>query len=468
MTGTSNNIITLRRHDLDNLKTFLAGLVVLHHTTIPYGGSPESYLRSVVVHGSSPALLAFKSMNQSFFMGTFFWISGRMTAHSLGKLAPVSFIGRKLLHLGVPTAFYTLFIIPAVRAVALPSWDLTTIRQDVLRYWASLGGVTGNSWYTATLLVLDVLAALAVMTRPLSRDLSSDGKSRDRKTTAASSPTVYSRYNSGSENNGQLAFPPAPLVEKWAWLPVALTSFLIRTQLPGFPGGRAWTPLNLHLSFLPQYVYAYVMGYRSFHDGRSRIYGPFDHGDVSGEDAHHHTSHRGAPSLSLGASIAVSAGTLACIVVPAAVLELAVGGGISKDSLVPAVLEQVSGGWNVSALLYSVWNEFSFVTITPALMAYFQQNYSQRIESWWWKPRYSYAVFLGHNVVSMAVAVAAESVCRGLLSTSSWARSFFLSRVWNMTGPSVLTVVVGSAQVFSSFVVGKFLVEYVPGLNRII
>ncbi|TGJ83792.1 hypothetical protein E0Z10_g4941 [Xylaria hypoxylon] len=156
-------------------------------------------------------------------------------------------------------------------------------------------------------------------------------------------------------------------------------------------------------------------------------------------------------------------------VVPVAVLELAVGGvSISKDSLVPAVLKQVSGGWNVSALLYSVWNEFSFATIAPALMAYFQQNYSQRIDSWWWKPRYSYAVFLGHNVVSMAVAVAAESVCRRLVSTSSWARSFFLGSVWNMTGPSVLTAVVGSAQVFSSFVVGKFLVEYVPGLNRII
>ncbi|TGJ79695.1 hypothetical protein E0Z10_g9072, partial [Xylaria hypoxylon] len=248
MTGTSNNIITFRRHDLDNLKTFLAGLVVLHHTTIPYGGSPESYLRSVVVHGPSPALLAFKSVNQSFFMGTYFWISGRMTAHSLAKLAPESLIGRKLLHLGIPTAFYTLFIIPAVRAVALPSWDLATIRQDVLQYWGSLGGVTGNAWYTATLLVLDVLAAIIVMARHSSRNLSSDVKSRDRKTTAASSNTRY------SSDNRRLTFPPAPLVEKWAWLPVALVSFLIRTRLPGFPGGRAWTPLNLHLSFLPQYV----------------------------------------------------------------------------------------------------------------------------------------------------------------------------------------------------------------------
>jgi glucan biosynthesis protein C len=123
MTTISNNIISIRRHDLDNLKTFLSSLVVVHHTAIPYGGSPVSYIRSAIIHGPSPTLLAFKSVNQSFFMGMLFWMSGRITTQSLAKSPPGGFLRDKIIRLGVPTVFYTQFIIPAVPIVALRSWD---------------------------------------------------------------------------------------------------------------------------------------------------------------------------------------------------------------------------------------------------------------------------------------------------------------------------------------------------------
>ena len=150
MTTISNNIFSFRWHDLDNLKTFLSSLAVVHHTAIPYGGSPVSYIRSAIVHGPSPTLLAFKSVNQSFFMGMFFWMSGRITTQSLAKSPPGGFLRDKIIRLGVPTVFYTQSIIPAVQIVALRSWDAKTIRDTVLGYWCSLGGATGNSGYTAT------------------------------------------------------------------------------------------------------------------------------------------------------------------------------------------------------------------------------------------------------------------------------------------------------------------------------
>jgi hypothetical protein len=109
----------------------------------------------------------------------------------------------------------------------------------------------------------------------------------------------------------------------------------------------------------------------------------------------------------------------------------------------------VADVWGVERVGNAVrrWNEFSFVTISPALMAYFQQRFNQPIHSWWWRPRYSYATFLIHNVVSMGVAIGAESLFKHLVASSSWARSFFSSAAWNVLGPSVLTTVVGAVQV---------------------
>ena len=79
---TSNNIISLRRHDLDNVRTFLTSLVITHHTAIAYGGPGLASYTSALCPPISPALTMMNAFDQSFFMGVFFWISGRVSAQS--------------------------------------------------------------------------------------------------------------------------------------------------------------------------------------------------------------------------------------------------------------------------------------------------------------------------------------------------------------------------------------------------
>jgi glucan biosynthesis protein C len=77
-----NNVIS-RRHDLDNLRPFLTGLVVVHHTGIAYGLTGWWYYKSPLnPPATSLPVLVLVAVNQTFFMGLFFWISGRLSAES--------------------------------------------------------------------------------------------------------------------------------------------------------------------------------------------------------------------------------------------------------------------------------------------------------------------------------------------------------------------------------------------------
>ncbi|CAN9145451.1 unnamed protein product [Alternaria alternata] len=62
-----------RTHALDNLRTCLTALVILHHASTPYGGAgPWPYTSPLYMPNSSPILLTFNVINQTFFMATFF------------------------------------------------------------------------------------------------------------------------------------------------------------------------------------------------------------------------------------------------------------------------------------------------------------------------------------------------------------------------------------------------------------
>ncbi|KAI4706062.1 hypothetical protein J4E89_009114 [Alternaria sp. Ai002NY15] len=65
-----------RTHTLDNFRTSLTALVILHHASTPYGGAGSwSYTSSRYYPNSSPALVLFNVTNQTFFMGSCFLVS---------------------------------------------------------------------------------------------------------------------------------------------------------------------------------------------------------------------------------------------------------------------------------------------------------------------------------------------------------------------------------------------------------
>jgi len=102
-----------RQFYLDNLKLFLTLLVVFHHAGEAF--RPGSYWP---YHPSDPSMAMpwlwhFSSTNASFFMALFFFIAGYFVPSSYDRQGGQKFVGKKLLHLGVPCIAFT-FIISAL------------------------------------------------------------------------------------------------------------------------------------------------------------------------------------------------------------------------------------------------------------------------------------------------------------------------------------------------------------------
>ncbi|PVH81742.1 hypothetical protein DL98DRAFT_514396 [Cadophora sp. DSE1049] len=207
----------VRLYHLDNLRTSLTGLVILHHASIPYGGLGSWPYRSRFhVEGSSPSLVVFNAVNQSFFMGSFFYLSGMMSSISLRRRGSAAFLKTKWTKLGIPALVYTLLAPPLQTCLQRllegkdVTWNILKIHLQGLR------GVKGPVWYAAVLLVFDTLY------------------------------TVLPRISS-------LSFGPT-MVSNVA------TTFLIRIW---YPAGTAIAPLNLQPGYLPQYIISYTLGTRS-------------------------------------------------------------------------------------------------------------------------------------------------------------------------------------------------------------
>lgn len=214
----SSQQLGLRLYYLDNFRTYLTALVIYHHTAIPYGGSGSaSYKSSLHVADSSPALVGFNVLNQSYFMGSFFFLSGYFSGRALQRKSPGAFLKTKAIKLGVPVVMYSLFGTPIIESM-MRLWKGQPLDSGLLtQYWKSLRGVRGHVWYAATLFLFDAIEAI----RP---------------------------------------YRHAPYTDRDICMNVGLdvvSSFLIRLL---YPVGVFFEPLRLQPAFLPQYISAYRLG----------------------------------------------------------------------------------------------------------------------------------------------------------------------------------------------------------------
>ncbi len=92
-----------RIHFLDNLKIFLAIIVILHHAAQPYGPGISWWIpQDPYNFVDFPVLALFMAINVSFFMGLFFMISAYFLPPSLQKKGAAKFMRDRLVKLGVP------------------------------------------------------------------------------------------------------------------------------------------------------------------------------------------------------------------------------------------------------------------------------------------------------------------------------------------------------------------------------
>lgn len=114
----------MRAYFLDRIRVILTFLVIAHHSAITYGASGGWFVKLAPGEGPTALLLTlFTAVNQAFFMGFFFLISGYLTPSSYDRKGWAAYTRDRLLRLGVPTLVFGLILGPLTVAIAASGWD---------------------------------------------------------------------------------------------------------------------------------------------------------------------------------------------------------------------------------------------------------------------------------------------------------------------------------------------------------
>ncbi|KAJ6558519.1 acyltransferase 3 [Mycena vulgaris] len=216
-----------RIHFLDNLRSAIIALVIFHHSALSFGGIGSwPYLSPYHAPESSLILVAFEAVNQSYFMGMMFFLSGHFSAIAATNKSWQAFCLDKLKRLGIPVVVYTIVLHPLILVIVWGSQH-RSIFPALTEYWSSLNGVRGPVWFLAVLLFFDLIYIAVRTCLPPFSFLLPTSAARFRATAVVCISTVI------------------------------VCSFLIRMS---HPVGRTSPPLGLQLAYAPQYVLAYISG----------------------------------------------------------------------------------------------------------------------------------------------------------------------------------------------------------------
>ena len=145
---------------VDNLRTVLTMLVVIHHAAVTYSNIPLWYYTEPATDPSGAFLDGMLMVNQAFFMGAFFLIAGLFVPGSFDRKGGRRFLRERLLRLGVPLLLFLLVLRPLVTyslwrelaaqyGVELPYWLFYLVSWD-----------PGPMWFVEVLLVFSAVYVL--------------------------------------------------------------------------------------------------------------------------------------------------------------------------------------------------------------------------------------------------------------------------------------------------------------------
>lgn len=210
---------------IDHLKVILTVLVILHHCFVTYG-APGGwyYFQKTTLEGAKIPMTLFVAVNQSFFMGFFFFLSALFVPSSYNKKGPAKFVTDRLIRLGIPLVFYSLILGPAMNYLVyyFGHGHHITIAQYLSGYddWIDFGVL----WFVAALLLFTLLYVLVRITFK-----------RLSLTVSAPNALTIVLFATG----------------------VGLVSFAVR-QL--FPIGWVLRPVGFQLGHFSQYIALFILG----------------------------------------------------------------------------------------------------------------------------------------------------------------------------------------------------------------
>lgn len=142
-------------HWIDTVRVALTVLVVAHHCAVTYGNIPIWFFHEPPHDPSATVLDLFVVVNQSYFMGTFFLISGYFVPGTIDRKGPGAFARDRLLRLGVPLLAFTFLLRPVA---GFWSWYSSENRPPYARHYLTTID-PGPTWFLEVLLLFSLLYA---------------------------------------------------------------------------------------------------------------------------------------------------------------------------------------------------------------------------------------------------------------------------------------------------------------------
>ena len=112
-----------RQYYLDNLKTFLVILVIVHHVGQAYGPTGGFWHYQSSLGESISTVGRFFAVNAGFFMGFLFLISGYFFPISFDRCNGEGFVQKRMLKFGIPLLFVFLIMEPVQMYFCFTKWN---------------------------------------------------------------------------------------------------------------------------------------------------------------------------------------------------------------------------------------------------------------------------------------------------------------------------------------------------------
>jgi hypothetical protein len=227
---------------IDNIRVFLIGIVIVQHLAITYGAPGNWYYKEFDITQLDPytliVLVLFATANLSYSMGFFYFLAGYFSAGSLERRDAGSFLFQRFIRLGIPILLFVYLISPVLRFLLfriLFNLPLTLTGLKNIYQSIHFGVELGPMWFIVLLLLLSILSI------PINNWIK--------------------KYLINTE----MTFPYPSQYNLFLFaIVVGFISFLVRLY---FRIGYVFQPLNLQVSFLPQFTALYIAGLAA-HQGK--------------------------------------------------------------------------------------------------------------------------------------------------------------------------------------------------------
>jgi len=339
---------------IDNIRTFLTALVLVHHIMIIYAGT-GSWIYNEGRQDLVTEVIGsiFTTVNQAFFMGLFLLISAYFVPGAFDRKGPARFLKDRLVRLGIPLVIYSWLVDPLFAygylkvTVGLQTSFPDFYINDYFHYGNLIG--PGPLWFIETLLIFTLMYALwRLFTR------------RGPQSSHSVQPPAKS------------SFPSNRALALFA-LGMGLAGFAVRLV---FPMHWNFRPLNLQFPYFAQYILMFIAGLLAYRRGWLAS----------------------MPEAAGRFWLRIT-GVMLLMYVPGALL----GGALESD--VPFL-----GGWTWQSLYFSLWEAFLCLGLCVGILYLFRRYANRQRGLSLHLSRNAYAAYLVQAPVITAVALLARDL----------------------------------------------------------